>query len=381
MSKIIPIPALTPSQSEHYRKNNPNSDPPPSAAARNFNTVNRWLPQWFENLRLNGRKITEGFEKGLYHDVSNIRTNKRISKRDFSQAIIVGSGPSANDLVSPYLQDFQGLILCGPSNSSLLAASGRPADIILAVDSAPETWMQLKNIPHKENGTLLITHPYIHPSILENWQGEVYFYRSNIPYGDHPFNSFVELLYPMVSSWMLQSGCTVNQEYSFLTYLSENAKPPYPTKKAYLCGVDFGYPKDPFKEGYIGRCATYRYVNGSYVKLPSSAPDSRSGYVTIRGTLTDHTQLGYKASLLYLYKNLKIPLYDCSNGVIRELPKYDISEVLKERGTNVKTQDPQEIEARYLWYRENSQEENPPLEEEPSDQEVLSRLQEDDTLS
>jgi hypothetical protein len=368
--RIIPLPMLTSEQSEKLQQLYPETSVPYDEATliRNLNTINNWLPKWFHNLRENGTVISRGFEEGRFSSVADIST--KLQHRDLSKSIVVGSGPSANLLLECDLQKWDGLVICGSSNASLLAAAGRPADIILAVDSAEELYLHLYGCPHEANGSLLLTHPYIHPRVLSLWSSGVVFYHSHIPYGIHPFNTFVEYLYPMINGFMVQSGCTVNQEITFHTFLSEGNRQPWKTTRIFLCGVDFSYPQTS-DGSYNERCHTYRFRNGTYIQNPTSAPRPRSTLFPYKERLTDSASVGYKNSLMVLYKLLYLPLYDCSDGIISELPKYDIREVVETNGRVAKEQPAEEIHARWMWYKEHNQKEEERLEGTEEIEEVV----------
>jgi hypothetical protein len=373
----VPIPMLTSEQNEYFQENFPSMVPdyPTEALKRNFNTIQRWLPFWFSNLRENGSLISKGFNEGRFCSLAHIAS--RLRHRDLTKSIVVGSGPSANQLLKCDLKSWDGLVICGSSNASLLAAAGRPADIIFAVDSNESIWLQLKTCPHETNGSILVTHPYIHPKVLTLWERNICFYHSHIPYGNHPFNTFCEHLYPMIEGFMIQSGCTVNQEVTFHTFLTPSYKTPWVTKKIFLSGVDFSYPSTP--NGFNERCNVYRYVNGDYILQPPSSPRSPSKLTYYNGRLTDSSQMGYKNSLLVLYKLMYYPLFDCSDGILTELPKADIQEVVASKGSCVKTTSFEEIHARWLHYVETNKtkdEEGGEGEKEELDSEVLSRLEE-----
>jgi hypothetical protein len=73
------------------------------------------------------------------------------------------------------------------------------------------------------------------------------------------------------------------------------------------------------------------------------------------------------------------PLFDCSDGILTELPKADIQEVVASKGSCVKTTSFEEIHARWLHYVETNKtkdEGGNEGEKEELDSEVLSRLEE-----
>jgi hypothetical protein len=323
---------------------------------RNRVNIMSWFPKWFESLRLNGPWITELFEKRgdlnlgeivKDHD-GRIRSQlyaKPAFARNTENVLVLGSGPSANRAI-PFLKDWEGVLIAGQSNASLCMAAGRPPDYILAVDGAPEVAMQMLWAPYGEAGCTLVTSPTVSPLMKLYYGGKIAFYKSYLPYQNEPYNAFLDQLYPMIRTYFLQGGCTVNQQLIVSHFLPG-------CKRIFLLGVDLCYPKDPQTGRFVGRGKQFKYVDGSYVELPTSAPMTRSSFVDDEGLRTDVSMRAYKRSLMTIMVMSTFPLYDCSEGIIRELPKYDIEQVIASQGSCARPFKPGEIEQIFNQYMES----------------------------
>lgn len=301
---------------------------------RNRKTINRWLPIWFANMRRNGPTIEDDFL--AWGDRNAARAVPSWFRTEGNGcALILGSGPSLNQLhdVKPLLSQWKGLIVAGASNATVPAALGRYPDIIMAVDSSPETWMQLRWGDFGSHPVNLVTNPYIDPKVLSLFPSKHrYYYKSFIPYQKHPLNWYLTMFFQnLVQNFQLQAGCTANAEILWSAYPEDDQNQPL-IKKLFLLGVDFGYPTD--EDGnLLGRCAPYRLVDSAWIRQIVPVPRTRSTFLTApNGVLTDQAMLGYKQSCLTCIRMVDMQVYDCSSGIITELPRHSLREVIASQG-------------------------------------------------
>jgi hypothetical protein len=124
---------------------------------------------------------------------------------------------------------------------------------------------------------------------------------------------------------MFQAGCTVNAEILLLNMLEEFKL--VKLDAVYLLGVDFAYKKGR------SRCKAYALRdNGSFEQrdagLASDVMHLRSQPLrAANGMVTDESMLAYKRSLLTVWVITHLPLYDCSDGIITEVPRADFRQL------------------------------------------------------
>lgn len=300
-----------------------NVDPTDDIIRDNFITMRDWGREWIRNMGLCAPLVNADHER--LGDACQAHTLDLSRVRDPTQAVICGSGASL-DAMTELLPAFPGLIICGPSNASACAAAGAPPHAILAIDSGLGTIAHLMGVPFDSLGSTLITSTSIKPDVAEMFPLHRKWFTSIIQMGrgsNHPFNVFSAMLFPFLHSFMFQAGCTVNAEILFLQMLREMQKVEF--SAVYLLGVDFCYREN------AARCSAFALRdNGSYEKrdagLSSSVPHVRSPFVrSFNGLVTDRSMLDYKRSLLTVWVITQLPLYDCSDGIITEVPRADFA--------------------------------------------------------
>jgi hypothetical protein len=296
-------------------------DPTDDIILENFGTLRIWGREWIRNMALCAPLVDADFqEKG--EDLQAHRLD--ISKiADPTLAVVCGSGSSLDEMTQ-LLPAFPGLIICGASNASACAAAGANPHAILAIDSGLGTVAHLMGVPFDERGSSLVCATSILPDVAKMFPHNRKWFTSIVQMqkgANHPFNVFSQLLFPYIQSFMFQAGCTVNAEILFLQLLVEMAA--LKLDAVYLLGVDFAYRKNR------SRCSAFALRdNGLFEKRDAAAssdvPYVRSAFFrSANGLLTDETMLSYKRSLLTVWVITRLPLFDCSNGIITEVPKVD----------------------------------------------------------
>lgn len=299
-------------------------DAPSDIDYENYVTLSQWLQPWLENARLCAPFVTSDFS---LKDSNAHLFPSVVKPEDPTLAVVLGSGASLNE-TAPFLKDFPGYILSGPSNAPVVAALGKPPHAILGIDSGFGTLLHLKSAPFADLGCHLITNPTIAPGVLELFPPEKrWWFLSMIQMGrgaQHSWNLFMKMLYMPVNSWMYQAGCTVNAEISTLHLFEVMNQARF--RAVYLLGTDFSYKKG------ATRCQSYAFDPGREEWYPRDiAQPSNSIYTNtplrraLNGMVSDEAMLGYKRSLLTLWAMTRLPLYDASDGIITEIPKVSFS--------------------------------------------------------
>lgn len=282
----------------------------------NFGTFAQWGKQWIRYMALNCASIEEDTRR--LGDFLQAHTFDISSVKDPRLAVVCGSGASLEE-TKTFLKDFPGLILCGASNASTVCQAGRIPHAILAIDSGEATIDHLKEVPFDEFGSTLVTATSIHPDVPKLFPRNRRWFTSIVQMekgANHPFNVFSYLLYPQVKSVMFQAGCAINAEVLFLNLLSEMQNISFDA--VFLLGCDFCYKKDAY------RCNAYKYEKKRYALIPPYRGDIPVPcFRSFNGEVTDEVFLGYKRSLLTAWVITKLPLYDCSNGILTEVPRAD----------------------------------------------------------
>ncbi len=282
---------------------------------RNKANVEGWLRTWLTNYRLNAPHITEDFTR---RD-ANV-TGAALPKRDLTRAIICGSGPSLEQ-IGPHIRDWNGLLICGPTNVGFCLAHGRAPDYIILIDASPEHWVHMKRLPIPPTTTVCLP-PNIDVSVTKLFPGNRHWFKSRIQNEQYEwFNLATECFFTPIKNYMLQAGCTANQEI-ILLQLFKTMKM-FDTKEIYLCGVDFAYHPDASRVSY------YRYQENidEYVRKPPKAVRTRARTRTAEnGMLTDRSMIGYKRSLYVMWYSLnkgdnELNLYNLSDGITGEIPR------------------------------------------------------------
>jgi hypothetical protein len=307
-------------------------DPQDGIILENFGTLRQWGREWVANLGGNASLIHE--DHARRGSLIQAHTLNLSHVKDPTQAVVCGSGASLEDLKS-LLPAFPGVVLCGASNASTVLAAGRKPDAILSLDAGSATVDHLKECPYDEMGIPLITSTIMHPDVPRLFPNTRKWFTSLIQMGagaNHPFNVFSQLMFPFINSYMFQAGCTINGELLLLNMMEEMSYAKFDA--VYLLGVDFCYKKE------APRCKAYKYVNDpddpddpSFVELPPNTKNGVPTTIPIRrswnGLITDQVMLEYKRSLLTLWVITKLPFYDCSSGILTEVPRADFEELAK----------------------------------------------------
>jgi len=296
-------------------------------------------------------KAIEDAQMEWFSDYSLVKhSNKHAGK----PAIIVGSGMSLEKLI-PLLKDWKGVIFAPESMVSTLKYYGHKPEYICLFDAGITAWdMWFKGQNYK--GSTLITHPSVDPKVIEYWEGDKIYYLMRhisaltgkikqtgksmqeidreVKYqllGFDFFDNILPTVYGFIGAAILNAGCVVNNAVEVANFMGFGP--------LFLCGVDFGF-KD-----WVNRFPMVKKIKGRWVKDKigyieheengekiGDAPAGREIIISDNGIPTTDEQAEYKLALMCVYKLDKPQLIDCSDGIITELPKADIKEVVEKNG-------------------------------------------------
>lgn len=285
---------------------------------RNKGVLQGWLPFWVKNAFDNYAQIMEE-AKSQHMCVSTLRKVNR------GPAVIIGSGPSLDETI-PLIGDWKGAVFASGSNSLVCARWGHKPEYICVFDGGDTMYQKLMG--YDWEGSTLLCNPSISPLILRNWIWKKRYYLM-AHFGVQWFDEIMPLAYgdfmrfpgeapPCITVGVANAGCTVNNEIQLANYLGYGP--------LFLIGVDFGYPDG--KE----RFTRWIHTKGEWKEVGPEIYRDRKLHKSDNGILTTEEQIEYKNAMLAVYRQDKPQLFDCSNGIITELPKVDFKEVVEKNG-------------------------------------------------
>jgi len=321
-----------------------------SQDTRNSGVLRSWFNRWVWASYANYDKI----EREMVKEKKNYSLLKHQNKHKGEPALIVGAGISLEKLI-PLLKDWKGVIFTSESMASTLKYYGHQPEYICLFDGNLSVW---DIFFHGQNykGSTLVTHPSVDPKVIELWRGpKIYYLMMHFAklfdieaWKDKPlpemekiakeqllghdfFENILPAVYSMIGASILNAGCVVNNAVEVANFMGFGP--------LFLCGVDFGY------KGWIDRYPKVTKVDGSWVKDKAKIVEheedgktigdidiSREIIMSDNGIPTTDEQAEYKLALLSVYKLDRPQLFDCSDGIITELPKLDIKEVVEKNG-------------------------------------------------
>lgn len=343
---------------------------------RNQGILRGWYSRWVWNAATNFAHIRREF---LVRGQNNSLFVDKDKHRG-EPAIIVGSGPSL-EKAAPHLRKWRGAIFCSASNALMVRRwAGRNPDYLCIFDANRSWDAYLKG--NDWRGTTLITHPSIEPKTMRRWPSHRrYYLMMHIPridraalkqhtdgnkmdlddfanfikrqhFGTELFENINPTLFPMIQTVILNAGCTANNAIQCADFMGYDP--------LFLCGIDFGFPNGRVRTTGWRRKSLWQIVRDAAVG-PSPQPNDvpkdmltrrfstwraehswnrpnstdryrRRQHRSENGILTTEEQIEYKIAMFSIMKIDKPNLIDCSDGIITELPKIDIAEVIGHGG-------------------------------------------------
>ena len=318
-----------------------------SQEERNRNILQAWMPPWVVNTFVNFGQILQEFQK---EDMSLLT----LKGEDLGPAVIVGSGPSL-DRTAPFLKDWKGAVFCAGSNAKVAARWDHKPEYVCVFDGGHAVVKQLEG--YDWQGSTLLTHPAASPLVLQKWEWKKRYYLMM-----HPENQWFEQTNPIafgnlemypklfgvqppfIKVSVLNGGCTVVNALQLAHFLGYDP--------IYLIGVDLGYPElKGFEQDksvphgkelhgtdeMVHRCTSWDMKDGKWVeRKPWVGKIDRPIHESDNGVWTTEEQIDYKLALMAVWKVDQPTLFDCSDGIITEIPKLDFEEVVRNGGRGYK---------------------------------------------
>ena len=333
---------------------------------RNIGVMRGWFPRWAYQTAWNLHKITFEFEAepkaGKVKALKDFQPG--FTKPDFYRhrikrgpAIICGAGPSLDKNIE-HLKKSKMPIFISETLFGTFRYHEIRADYVCNYDSA-QHWEPFLS-GYDKTGSTLVTHPGVDPRVIDLWEGDkIYYLMNHISkiehsslkdgmtidqvvevikeqiFGSELFEAFNPLLYPMIATTILNAGCVVNNAIQVANFMGYGP--------LFLVGVDFGFPYEQ------NRCTSWFKRNGEWIcEKPifgiTEEVVARELIMSDVGIITTEEQLEYKLALIAIYRIEKAQLYDCSEGIITELPKLNLKEVIEKNGKGFRRREYEKIE-------------------------------------
>jgi len=312
---------------------------------RNTGILKAWLPFWVRNAFENYPHIMK--EAATQHmSLENLKGTEK------GPAVVIGSGPSLNE-TAPLLGKWKGAVFTSGSNALVATRWGHQPEYICVFDAGDTMYPKL--FGYDWEGSTLLCNPSITPYILKNWKWKKYYYlmrHHGVQWFDEilplAFGDFLRFPYqapPCIRIGVSNAGCTVNNAIQLAHYIGYDP--------IFLIGVDFGYPYDANGKP-MERCTRWVKSFGEWKDVGIEETHDRKLHMSDNGILTTEEQIEYKNAMMTVYKLDKPQLFDCSNGIITELPKVDFKEVVEKNGKGFEKlyRTSEEIERVYMEYED-----------------------------
>jgi len=321
-----------------------------SQDTRNSGVLKSWFNRWVWASYANYDRI----EKELIRDKKGYSLLEHQNKHEGEPALIVGAGISLEKLI-PLLKDWKGAIFTSESMASTLKYYGHQPEYICVFDGGQIVWDKYF-YGQNFKGSTLVTHPSIDPKVIELWRGPRIYYLmmhfaklfdkekwegKPLPemekiikdqlLGHDFFENILPAVYSMVGASILNAGCVVNNAIEVANFMGFGP--------LFLCGVDLGF------KNWVDRYPLVKRVKGQLTKDETKIVEHEEDGKTVgdinigreiimsdNGIPTTDEQSEYKLALLSVYKLDHPQLFDCSDGIITELPKLNIREVVEKNG-------------------------------------------------
>jgi len=315
---------------------------------RNNGVLKSWIKQWVWAAFCNHEKI---FNE-IIDEKKPWTLDKFHNSHKDEPAIIIGAGKSV-DKLWPVISDWKGDIFAPESLGQTCAYHGHKPEYLMVFDCHEKVWQNwLKDFDW--TGTTLVTNPCASVEMIDKWP-EDKIYSLMLHYsrlhkeiegdsllakeadakdqliGFDFFENVMPIAYNFIPAQILNSGCVVNNSIQVARFMGYNP--------IFLAGVDFGF-KD-----WENRTDKWMLVNGEWVCTPGGIVKheedgkevgdtniSREIIMSLNDIPSTEEQIEYKTAMMQVYRIDKPQLIDCGDGIVTELPKADITEVVKNHG-------------------------------------------------
>ena len=270
--------------------------------------MKHFLVPWFTNIR---RLIKADFPM---HSIGELRETFAL-KKNF---VILGSGPSAMQVLESLPRRADTAVFCGPTCVGAMLVAGFTPDLLIIADSNVDQFTTLKNLELENAGDWKIVLPITADS---SWYGpdspfkrdNLYFYLSYIDAMgtvDIAYNDIQHVLFPDVHQWIKQAGSVGNAMISFTEMLCGEDL----SKRIFLSLDCCSWLSEPPLHRAFG---AERHSDGKYYPIITPMQkqqileDSADSLYIPTPTFelqTNLTSLGYAIQMLYLvHWNTRVP--------------------------------------------------------------------------
>jgi len=287
------------------------------------------------NSAYNHHTIVEALKSGRARDIGDE------PKADGMPMLVIGSGPSLNDIL-PRIHEWKGGIICTTSHALTLIHWGIEPTYIMAMDPFC-TWEEIDGIDWSKTRTKLITDPGCWPSLLQTWPNEMLLYRKNIAEPGHFYTGEQKRMYtrrvvmnndirqavfePLIPSEFTLFSCSPPMQ-SFMSKMLG-----YGTQ--FMVGVDFAYSND------MGRFTSWDIEDGEWVEhvIPIHEGDwaiDDKSVITDNGLKTHQVHLYYKKTTFCALRLSWQSAYWLGLGAVTEYPTTTIDKLMRSQGRGYK---------------------------------------------
>ena len=315
---------------------------------RNNGVLKSWIQQWAWAAFSNHDKIF----KEIADEKKPWTLDKFYNSHKDEPAIIVGAGKSVDNLW-PVISDWKGAIFAPESLAQTCAYHGHKPDYVMVFDCHEKVWENwLRDFDW--SGSTLITNPCASVEMIDKWTEEkIYYLMMHISKlhkdiegktllekeadakdqltGFDFFENIMPVAYNFIPAQILNAGCVVNNSIQVARFMGYNP--------IYLSGVDFGF-KD-----WNHRTDKWMLENDEWVCTPGGVVKheedgkevgdidaGREIIMSLNDIPSTEEQIEYKTAMMSVYKLDRPQLIDCGDGIVTELPKANITEVVKKNG-------------------------------------------------
>jgi len=297
---------------------------PEQIAKRNKDTLNFFVPQWLDNMRLNADIINRGLENNQKAHL--VPTNGKDPKKGVA---IIASGMSVWHQREHLKNLNDRLVICSPTNYGLCRAHGLVPDIIAFADSNPTQSMEIFKVVYHDKKTNIVTSPNVHPNLHTFWPAtNLYWFKAYVQNVEgnfkSPYNFFIDHLFRNITDHIMQAGSVTNMALILVELLRKMGR--LGDKKEmphiFLVGSDLCVSEDNYHRAF-----KYHQTQTNWVQEPLYHADSYPLiFIDAEGKKTSTQMYNYRRSLLMLWRQIMWKMWNCSPYSLLEdlVPYYDI---------------------------------------------------------
>jgi hypothetical protein len=311
-------------------------------------TTAHWLSKWMYHIRSNVPAINLDFQSEDANIGSLEVGDFRDGVEDPTQVLILGSGPSLH-LADDIIKDWKGILVAGPTNAAWAAAHGRIPDIIFSVDANIDSATALGDFDWWQAGTILMCSPDCNPAVVNKWESNRRWFLAHMSPLDgslqpdrEMYNVLLHLMFPEITTWGFMAGCTPVQAIQQMHVWGKS----HGVENIFTLGTDFAYSDK------LQRHLKWEYKNRKWTQVGDGLQEERPGtqIIEVDGKKTTQQMVSYLDNYYKVILIDRVSVYDCSEGIVKWVPKADIRKVIETTGRAYAPQTPDEIKTNMQEY-------------------------------